>query len=116
MACIQTALLELAAPGFKARGNSALKHCYSSFFALFLKPCDNVINIFPNSVIYSNVLKEVSSAQQGSIYLYRKKYKPDSGRGSQKWPKNIILLTYSFEVKLCFVGIMSDRMYTNFQC
>ncbi len=29
------------------------------------------------SVIYSNVLKEVSS-QQGCIYLYRKKYMPDS--------------------------------------
>ncbi len=33
------------------------------------------------SVIFYNVLKEVSSAQQGCIYLYRKKYKPYSGRG-----------------------------------
>ncbi len=68
------------------------------------------------SVIFSNVLKEVSSAQQGCIYLYRKKYKPYSGRGVSKRAKNVILLTYSFEVKLCFVGIMSDRMYKNVQC
>ncbi len=68
------------------------------------------------SVIFSNVLKEVSSAQQGCIYLYRKKYKPYSGRGVSKRAKNMILLTYSFEVKLCFVGIMSDRMYKKFQC
>ncbi len=29
--------------------------------------------------------------------------------------KIIILITYLFEVKLCFVGIMSDRMCTNVQ-
>ncbi len=28
--------------------------------------------------------------------------------------KNIILITYVFEVKLCFVGVMSDRMSKNF--
>ncbi len=39
------------------------------------------------SVIYSNVLKEVSSAQKGCIYLYRKKYMPDSRRGSPKMAK-----------------------------
>ncbi len=59
MACIQTALHELAAPGFKVRGNSVLKHLASFehehhllIFIIFLKACDNVIrvtNIFPNS-------------------------------------------------------------------
>ncbi len=49
------------------------------------------------SVIYSNVLKEVSS-QQGCIYLYREKYMPDSRRGSQC--QNVLLCWY----------IMSDRM------
>ncbi len=50
----------------------------------------NIHTVFKlGSVIYSNVLKEVSSAQKGCIYLYRKKYMPDSRRGSQKWPKNI---------------------------
>ncbi len=39
------------------------------------------------SVIFSIVLKEVSSAQQGCIYLYRKKYKPDSRRGVSKMAK-----------------------------
>ncbi len=43
-----------------------------------------------------NILKEVSSAQQGCIYLYSKKYMPDSRRGSQKWPKNIILVTFFY--------------------
>ncbi len=42
------------------------------------------------SVIYSNDLKEVSSAQQVCIYLYSKKYMPDS-KGSQKWPKKYYL-------------------------
>jgi len=42
------------------------------------------------SVIFSNVLKEVSSAQQGCIYLYRKKYKPDSKRGVSKMAKKIL--------------------------
>ncbi len=51
----------------------------------------NIHTVFKlGSVIYSsNVLKEVSSAQKGCIYLYRKKYMPDSRRGSQKWTKNI---------------------------
>ncbi len=55
----------------------------------------NIHTVFKlGSVIYSNVLNEVSSAQKGCIYLYRKKYMPDSRRGSQKWPKNCILVTY----------------------
>ncbi len=55
----------------------------------------NIHTVFKlGSVIYSNALKEVSSAQKGCIYLYRKEYMPDSRRGSQKWPKNIILVTY----------------------
>ncbi len=48
----------------------------------------NIHTVFKlGSVIYSNVLKEVSSAQQGCIYLYSKKCMPDSRKGSQKWPK-----------------------------
>ncbi len=50
----------------------------------------NIHTVFKlGSVMYSNVLKEVSSAQKGCSYLYRKKYMPDSRRRSQKWPKNI---------------------------
>ncbi len=50
----------------------------------------NIHTVFKlGSVIYSNVLKEVSSAQKGCIYLYRKKDMPDSRWGSQNWPKNI---------------------------
>ncbi len=33
----------------------------------------------------SNVLKEVSSAQLGCIYLYRKKYMPNPGGGGGGW-------------------------------
>ncbi len=40
-----------------------------------------------------NILKAVSSAQKGCVYLYSKIY-TDSRRGAQKWPKNIILVTY----------------------
>ncbi len=36
---------------------------------------------------------------------------PDSGRGVSKIAKKYYFTNYSFEVKLCFVGIMSDRMY-----
>ncbi len=51
----------------------------------------NIHTVFKlGSVIFSNVLKEVSSAQQDCVYLYRNKYMPES----QKWPQNIILLTY----------------------
>ncbi len=56
MACIQTALHELAAPAFKARGNSALKHCFSSFshFYNFLKgvwQCDTSEKHLPKFVM-----------------------------------------------------------------
>ncbi len=55
----------------------------------------NIHTVFKlGCVIYSNVLKEVSSAQKGCILFVQKKYNPDSRRGSQKWPKNIILVTY----------------------
>ncbi len=48
------------------------------------------------SVIYCNVLKEVSSAQQSCIYLYSKKYMPDSRSGSQKWPPSLIFSQKKF--------------------
>ncbi len=55
------------------------------------------------SVIYSNVLKGVSS-QQGCIYLYRKKTCLIQEGGLKNGQK------------LCFVGIMSDRMLRNVKC
>ncbi len=67
------------------------------------------------SVIFSNALKEVSSAQQGCIYLY-KKHKPDSRRGVSKMAKKYYFTNLLIESKLCFVGIMSDRMYKHIQC
>ncbi len=51
------------------------------------------------SVIFSNVLKEVSSAQEAAFICTEKKYKPDSRRGVSKMAKkyyfnNLLILTW----------------------
>ncbi len=46
------------------------------------------------SVIFYNVLKELYSAQQGCIYLYSKKYMPDSRRESKKMAQKILLIHF----------------------
>ncbi len=53
------------------------------------------------SEIFSNVLiKEVSSAQQGCIYLSSKKYMPDSRRVSQITLIKIVLIKKRINVTL----------------
>ncbi len=68
----------------------------------------NINTVFKlGSVIYSNILKAVSSAQKGCIYLYRKKYMPDSRRGPKNGQKNInfsylLILRY---IVLCWYNV-----------
>ncbi len=68
----------------------------------------NIHTVFKlGSVIYSNILKAVSSAQKGCIYLYRKKIHAWFKKGSQKWPKNInfsylLILRY---IVLCWYNV-----------
>ncbi len=51
----------------------------------------NIHTVFKlGSVIYSNVLKEVSSAQKGCIYLYRKKIHAWFKKGVSKMAKKIL--------------------------
>ncbi len=66
--------------------------CRPTHFNISGYASDSHIVFKLGSVIYSNVLKEVSSAQKVCIYLYRRKYMPDSRKGSQKWPKKCALL------------------------
>ncbi len=65
----------------------------------------NIHTVFKlGSVIYSNVLKEVSSAQKGCSYLYRKKYMPDSRRGLKNGQKyyfsNLLLINFKLNCAL----------------
>ncbi len=68
------------------------------------------------SVYFLMFLKEVSSSQQGCIYCTRKNTSLIQERGSKKGQKCYFTNLFILKGKLCFVGIMSDRMYKNVQC